>query len=117
MTDKTFFGDCIPFCYIFEIFCEKLTNVDFFLYFCHCLLHSAYMKKSSFLYRVFDLYYDGFRHMTLGKTLWAIILIKLVVIFVILKLLFFPNFIKEKATEGHEADFVEQQMLDRTQTP
>ena len=43
------------------------------------------MNKSSFLYRVFDLYYDGFRQMRLGKTLWAIILIKLLIIFVILK--------------------------------
>ena len=42
------------------------------------------MRKDHFLYRVFDLYYDGFRHMKLGRTLWAIILIKLFVIFVIL---------------------------------
>jgi hypothetical protein len=33
------------------------------------------MKKDGFLYRAFDLYYDGFRSMTLGKTLWAIILV------------------------------------------
>ena len=32
------------------------------------------MKKTGFLYRVFDLYYDGFRSMKLGRTLWAIIL-------------------------------------------
>ncbi len=69
------------------------------------------MNKKSFLYRVFDLYYDGFRHMRLGKTLWAIILIKLFVIFVILKLFFFPNFIKQHADEGHEADFVATQVL------
>ena len=43
------------------------------------------MRKDSFIYRVFDLYYDGFRHMKLGRTLWAIILIKLFIIFVILK--------------------------------
>ena len=35
------------------------------------------MSKDSFLHKVFDLYYDGFRSMRLGKTLWAIILIKL----------------------------------------
>lgn len=39
-------------------------------------------------------YYDGFRSMTLGRTLWAIILIKLFVIFFILKLFFFPSFLK-----------------------
>ena len=35
------------------------------------------MRKNSFLYRVYDLYADGFRSMRLGRTLWAIILIKL----------------------------------------
>ena len=71
------------------------------------------MNKRGFFYRVFDLYYDGFRHMTLGRTLWAIILIKLFVIFVILKIFFFPNFIKEHAAEGEEADFVATQVLDK----
>lgn len=64
------------------------------------------MKKKGFLYRAWDLYYDGFRHMTLGKTLWAIILIKLFIIFVILKIFFFPNFLKTHAPEGEEAEFV-----------
>ena len=50
------------------------------------------MRKDSFLYRVYDLYADGFRSMRLGRTLWAIILIKLFIIFVVLKLFFFPNF-------------------------
>ena len=49
------------------------------------------MQKDSFLHRAFDLYYDGFRSMRLGKTLWAIILIKLFIIFAILKVFFFPN--------------------------
>ena len=53
------------------------------------------MKKDNFAYRVFDLYYDGFRNMRLGRTLWAIILIKLFIIFAILKVFFFPNFLKE----------------------
>lgn len=39
-------------------------------------------------------YYDGFRSMTLGRTLWAIILIKFFVMFFILKLFFFPSFLK-----------------------
>ena len=61
--------------------------------------------------------YDGFRNMTLGKTLWTVILVKLIVIFVFLKIFFFPNFIKENASDGQEADFVEQQMMDRTSKP
>ena len=69
------------------------------------------MNKQNFLYKVFDLYYDGFRNMRLGKTLWHIILVKLFVIFVILKLFFFPNFIKKHAEEGQESEFVATQVL------
>ena len=70
------------------------------------------MRKEGFLYRVFDLYYDGFRSMRLGKTLWAIILIKLFVIFFILKLFFFPNFLKQHA-EGDEAGYVATELTER----
>lgn len=77
------------------------------------IIKTSNMSKRSFLYRIYDLYADGFRSMTLGRTLWAVILIKLFVIFVILKLFFFPNFIKEHATEGEEPDFVASEMIDR----
>ena len=69
------------------------------------------MNRKNVLYRIYDLYVDGFRSMTLGRTLWAIILIKLFIIFVILKLFFFPNFIKEHASEGEESEFVASQTL------
>jgi len=41
--------------------------------------------------RIVRFYVDGFRQMTVGRTLWAIIIIKLVVIFAVLKLFFFPD--------------------------
>ena len=65
--------------------------------------------KNGFFHRVFDLYSDGFRHMKLGKTLWAIIAVKLIIIFAILKVFFFPNFLKQHAEKGGEADFVMEQ--------
>ena len=68
------------------------------------------MKKIGFWQRAFNLYYDGFRSMTLGRTLWTIILVKLFIIFVVLKLFFFPNYIKENAKEGQEAEFVATQL-------
>jgi len=70
------------------------------------------MRKDSFLYRVYDLYADGFRSMRLGRTLWAIILIKLFIIFVVLKLFFFPNFLKQNAS-GNEASFVAGSLVER----
>ena len=71
------------------------------------------MRKDSLIYRVFDLYYDGFRHMTLGKTLWAVIIVKLIIIFAILKVFFFPNFISQHAVEGQEDTFVASELIDR----
>ena len=70
------------------------------------------MQKDSFLYRAYDLYADGFRSMRLGRTLWAIILIKLFIIFVVLKIFFFPNFLKQHA-EGDEAGFVATELTER----
>lgn len=53
------------------------------------------VKKISDIFRkIFYFYYEGFSSMTIGKKLWAIILIKLFIMFVILKLFFFPDFLK-----------------------
>lgn len=41
--------------------------------------------------RIIDLYVDGFRSMTVGRSLWAIIIIKLIIMFGVLKLFFFPD--------------------------
>lgn len=62
------------------------------------------------IHRIWTFYYDGFRSMTLGRTLWAIILVKLFIIFVVLKLFFFPNYIKEHAGKGNEAEYVSQRL-------
>ena len=52
--------------------------------------------------KVFYLYYDGFRNMTIGRTLWIIILVKLFIMFAILKLFFFPDVLKSKFTSDEE---------------
>jgi hypothetical protein len=51
--------------------------------------------------------------MTLGKTLWTVIIIKLIIMFLVLKVFFFPNFLKENSKPGKEGDFVEQQIMKR----
>lgn len=57
--------------------------------------------------RIFRFYVDGFRNMTLGRTLWAIILIKLFIMFVILKLFFFPDILSTKFnTDEERAEYV-----------
>ena len=59
--------------------------------------------SNTLLVRIWTFYRDGFREMTLGRTLWAIILIKLFIMFFILKLFFFPSFLKEKTPSGEAA--------------
>ena len=61
--------------------------------------------------KVFDFYRDGFSKMTVGKSLWKIIFIKLVVMFVVLKLFFFPNFLKQNfETDEQRANHVLEQI-------
>ena len=43
---------------------------------------------------IIQFYYLGFKNMTVGKKLWTIIIIKLIIIFLVLKLFFFPDFLK-----------------------
>jgi len=75
------------------------------------LRENAIFAVMKWLRNVWHLYLDGFRSMTLGRTLWAVILVKLFIIFIVLKLCFFPNYIKQHAREGEEAEFVSSQVL------
>jgi len=66
---------------------------------------------ASYPARVFRFYRDGFRSMTLGKTLWKIILLKLFVMFAVLKLFFFPDFLSTQfSTDEQRADYVMEQI-------
>jgi len=47
------------------------------------------------LQSIFYFYYNGFINMKIGKTLWILIMIKLFILFAIIKWLFFPNILKE----------------------
>ena len=48
-------------------------------------------RKSNVAVRVWRFYAEGFRAMTLGRYLWALILVKLVIFFLLFKLFFFPD--------------------------
>lgn len=60
------------------------------------------MPAKQRLKKIWLLYYEGFRDMKVGKSLWAIILIKLFIMFIILKLFFFPNFLKTNFSTDEE---------------
>lgn len=64
---------------------------------------------------VFRFYYEGFRNMRLGKTLWLIIIVKVFIIFFVLKLLFFPNFLNNMFdSDKQKAEYVGNEMLKRS---
>ncbi len=52
--------------------------------------------------------------MTLGRTLWMIILIKLFVIFFVLRLFFFPDFLNSREPdEAGQSDYVGRELIQR----
>lgn len=62
---------------------------------------------------IWQFYVDGFRSMTLGRTLWLIIAIKLFIMFFILRLFFFPNYLNEAVGEGDKEDYVSSELIMR----
>ena len=72
--------------------------------------HSA-TRQSALLLRISRLYIDGFRSMRLGRTLWKVILIKLIIMFGVLKLFFFPDFLQTNFTSDvQRAEYVLEQI-------
>ena len=68
-------------------------------------------KKINILARVFHFYVEGFRSMTLGRTLWILILIKLFIMFFVLKFFFFPNFLNSNfKTDEERGNYVLEQL-------
>lgn len=53
------------------------------------------MNRTNVFIRVWRFYAEGFRNMSgWGKQVWIVILLKLFIMFFVLKLFFFPNFLK-----------------------
>ena len=73
------------------------------------------MRKRNYflpLHKVFHFYYDGFRNMSSwGKKVWVIIIIKLFIIFAVLKIFFFPDFLQKKYnTDSERSEYVIDQL-------
>ncbi|MDQ1332438.1 MAG: hypothetical protein QG576_472 [Bacteroidota bacterium] len=71
-----------------------------------------------FAARVFRFYYDGFREMSQwGRRVWIIILIKLFIIFIILKVFFFRDFLSEKYdNDAQKSEYVLNQITNSNYT-
>ena len=65
------------------------------------------------LLTIWNFYLEGFRSMTLGRTLWVIILLKLFVMFFILKMFFFPDFLRDHPTDDDKGTYVGHELIER----
>lgn len=64
------------------------------------------------LVNIWRFYYEGFCSMTIGKTLWLIILVKLFIMFAIFRLFFFPDVLKrDYSTDEERAEAVREQLV------
>ena len=52
--------------------------------------------------KIFRFYYEGFKKMTWGRKLWGIILVKLFIMFAVLRLFFFPDLLKRDFDSDEE---------------
>lgn len=69
------------------------------------------MKKTAL--KIWNFYVEGFRNMTLGRTLWFIILLKLFIMFFVLKIFFFPNFLNSRPEGMSKEEFVAGELIER----
>jgi len=73
------------------------------------------MRIPLFIHNFFSFYRDGFRGMTVGKSLWIIVLIKLFIMFVVLRIFFFPNYLKTNFNDDQSrANHVRQELIDKS---
>jgi len=70
------------------------------------------LYKSS-LEKLFCFYHEGFRNMSWwGKKVWIIILIKLFIIFILLRIFFFRDFLNHKyETEKQKSEYILDQLI------
>lgn len=64
------------------------------------------MKSKGLLQNIISFYIEGFKNMTWGKTLWLLILVKLFLIFFIMKFFFFSdNFENKLKNEKEKSEY------------
>lgn len=78
-------------------------------------MYSAGNTLGRNILKIWDFYYQGFRSMTLGRTLWLIILIKVFIFFVVMKMFFFPNLLdRDYDNDADRAQHVRSELINRS---
>ncbi len=72
------------------------------------------MTTPAIFHKLYIFYRDGFKNMTIGKTLWIIVLVKLFIMFFVLRIFFFPNFLKSNFNDDKSrSNHVGQELIDK----
>ena len=76
---------------------EIICLYDLFMYFCFRELIYGVMKRM--IISIWRFYVDGFKSMTWGRELWLLILLKVIILFVLLRGFFFEPVLSGKSEE------------------
>lgn len=68
-------------------------------------------RRQNIFVSVWRFYVDGFRDMTWGRPLWGLIILKLIILFAVLRVFFFQPVLSGK-TDGEKSDFVGRQLTE-----
>lgn len=68
------------------------------------------MKRA--IVAIYNFYVEGFRNMTWGRQLWWIILLKVVLLFLVLRVFFFRPVLADKSDE-QKIEYVSNQLINR----
>lgn len=67
-------------------------------------------------YQFYIIFRDGFKSMTLGKTLWIIVVVKLFIMFAILRVFLFPNYLNSNFDDNKsKSDHVRQELIRKSE--
>ena len=71
-------------------------------------------RNSNILLSVWKFYVDGFRNMTWGRPLWGLIILKIIILFAVLRVFFFQPVLAGK-TDSEKSDFVGDRLVERVE--
>lgn len=71
-------------------------------------------RRQNIFVSVWRFYVDGFRDMTWGRPLWGLIILKIIILFAVLRVFFFQPVLSGK-TDSEKSDFVGDRLVERVE--
>jgi hypothetical protein len=77
-----------------------------------CLTNHDKLAAVMIIKQIIDFYVEGFKSMTLGRKLWLLIIVKLIIFFAVIKVVFFPDLLKSRYnSDADRADAVRSSLV------